>query len=80
MFFGKPHQRQMAVVEIAHGGHKGGTQLSPQLVAELFDGGNYFHDVPAVREKIMVKKTKKVESRILCSIIVSGQPYINRCA
>ncbi|MCY1237853.1 hypothetical protein D9M72_505650 [compost metagenome] len=37
------HQRQVAFVQVAHGGNEGGAVLAAQLVPQLLDGGNDFH-------------------------------------
>jgi hypothetical protein len=33
----------MALMQIAHGGDKGGAQLAAELIAQFFNGGNDFH-------------------------------------
>ncbi len=37
------HQRQVALVQVAHGGNKGGAQLTAELVTQFFNGGDDFH-------------------------------------
>ncbi len=39
------HQRQVAFMQVAHGRHEGRPVLSAQLVPQLVNGGNDFHEV-----------------------------------